>query len=375
MRRNLLVPLATLLAVLVGTASPAGAVAGFGDVEEDRFFTEPVQWMVDNDITTGTSPTCFSPDDPVTRGQAAAFLWRIEGFPEPLTDHPFTDVVAAYQQDPVSWLAENEITTGTTATTFSPDDTLTRGQMAALMYRAAGEPAAAPTTFGDVVKDWQLKPVGWMEAEEITTGTTPTTFSPEDPVTRGQFAAFSYRWKGEPAVEIDPIGLMCIRITGEGTTQMRSPYGYLETVRFQVDATGGERDPGDGIPASGEIHLNTVTTPGQQWTIHGSVICIRDLSPWPGYAPGVWEVRFRAIDSTHPDVMVGVPAIPEGGRGEIASFYVKDDPSGDTTAFNTGGDHTCGPRGGVELSGLQSGDARVDVGCQPANTNACLTYG
>ena len=59
---------------LLAFASPAESVGGFGDVPVDRFYTTPVQWMVDNDITTGTSPTCFSPDDPVTRGQAAAFL-------------------------------------------------------------------------------------------------------------------------------------------------------------------------------------------------------------------------------------------------------------------------------------------------------------
>ena len=58
---------------LLATATPAAAVAGFGDVEAGRFYTEPVQWMVDEAMTTGTSPTCFSPDDPVTRGQAAPF--------------------------------------------------------------------------------------------------------------------------------------------------------------------------------------------------------------------------------------------------------------------------------------------------------------
>ncbi len=64
-------------------ASPVGGVAGFGDVDAERFYTAPVQWMVDNDITTGTGPTCFSPDEDVTRGQAAAFLWRMEGSPAP----------------------------------------------------------------------------------------------------------------------------------------------------------------------------------------------------------------------------------------------------------------------------------------------------
>ena len=192
------------------SAAPAGGVAGFGDVEPERFYTTPIQWMVDTEVTTGTSRACFSPDDSVTRGQAAAFLWRIEGFPEPVTMHPFTDVTAEWQQKPVSWMAEEKITTGTSPTTYSPDDILTRGQMAALIHRAAGEPAGAPPhPFVDVVAPWQQTPVSWMAEEEITTGTSPTMFSPDDPVTRGQFAAFSYRWQGEPAAPLDERSPLC----------------------------------------------------------------------------------------------------------------------------------------------------------------------
>ncbi len=132
-----------LLAVfaVVSTAAPASGVGGFGDVEPGRFYTTAVQWMVDNDITTGTSRACFSPDDPVSRAQAAAFLWRMEGFPTGAPPHPFHDVVAPWQQAPVSWMADEGITTGTSATTFSPDDPVTRGQFAAFSYRWKGEPA------------------------------------------------------------------------------------------------------------------------------------------------------------------------------------------------------------------------------------------
>jgi hypothetical protein len=201
--------MATLVAASLAAAPPAGAVAGFGDVDSDRFYTDAVQWMVDNDITTGTSPTCFSPDEPVTRGQAAAFLWRMEAFPAGAAPHPFDDVVAPWQQDPVSWMYAEGITTGTSPTTYSPDETLTRGQMAALLWRAAGEPPATPTTFPDVFKSWQILPVGWMEAEDITTGTSLTTFSPEDSVTRGQFATFAWRWKDEPPVVVDEYTPLC----------------------------------------------------------------------------------------------------------------------------------------------------------------------
>ncbi|MDG2027646.1 MAG: S-layer homology domain-containing protein [Acidimicrobiales bacterium] len=200
------VVVALLAGLLVFPSSPASGVAGFGDVGDSEFFTEAVQWMVDNDITTGTSPTCFSPADPVTRGQAAAFMWRMEGEPS-APDHSFTDIVDSWQQDPVSWMAHNNITTGTSPTTYSPGDTLTRGQLAALLYRLAGNPTGAPDhPFTDIVAGWQQDAVSWMAAATpvITTGTSPTEFSPDNTVTRGQLAAFFHRYKSEPAVTVDP---------------------------------------------------------------------------------------------------------------------------------------------------------------------------
>lgn len=198
-----------LLALCAALAGPAGAVAGFGDVDDGRYFTRPVQWLVDEGITTGTSPTCFSPGEPVTRGQAAAFLWRLAGSPTGAPQHPFVDVSAAWQETAVSWLAAEGITTGTSPTTFSPADPLTRGQMAALLHRAAGSPAAPPTSFPDIVAPWQLEPVGWLEAEGITTGTSLTTFSPDLVTTRGQFATLAWRWKGAPAVGVDAAEPVC----------------------------------------------------------------------------------------------------------------------------------------------------------------------
>ena len=138
MRRHSLAAALLSLAML-STVSPVASVAGFGDVEDGRYFTAPVQWMVGDGITNGTSPSCFSPSVSVSRGQAAAFLWRMEGRPaaEP---HPFSDVDKEWQQDPVSWLFAEGITTGTSATEFSPGDPVTRGQMATFLYRYQGSP-------------------------------------------------------------------------------------------------------------------------------------------------------------------------------------------------------------------------------------------
>ena len=138
MRRRSLVAVLLSLAML-STVSPVASVAGFGDVEDGRYFTAPVQWMVGDGITNGTSPSCFSPSVSVSRGQAAAFLWRMEGR-QAAEPHPFSDVDKGWQQDPVSWLFAEGITTGTSATEFSPGDPVTRGQMATFLYRYQGSP-------------------------------------------------------------------------------------------------------------------------------------------------------------------------------------------------------------------------------------------
>lgn len=138
MRRRSLVAALLSLAML-STVSPVASVAGFGDVEDGRYFTAPVQWMVGDGITNGTSPSCFSPSVSVSRGQAAAFLWRMEGR-QAAEPHPFSDVDKGWQQDPVSWLFAEGITTGTSATEFSPGDPVTRGQMATFLYRYQGSP-------------------------------------------------------------------------------------------------------------------------------------------------------------------------------------------------------------------------------------------
>ena len=165
--------------------------------------------MVDNGITTGTAEGCFSPNDSVTRGQAAAFMWRMEGEPNPSSSHPFVDVQASWQDDAVAWMLEEGITTGTAPTRYSPDAVLTRGQLAALLHRLAGEPPASGHPFTDITDAWQQTPVAWMIDEGITTGVTPTRFAPADAVSRGQLATFFWRYKGSPSVEVSPLSPAC----------------------------------------------------------------------------------------------------------------------------------------------------------------------
>ena len=94
------------LAVVVSFAVPAGAVAGFGDVAADEFYSDAVQWMVDEEITSGTSPGCFSPDSLTTRGQVATFIHRSYG--EPVGGAPgFDDVSSSdFFAEAIGWRSE-----------------------------------------------------------------------------------------------------------------------------------------------------------------------------------------------------------------------------------------------------------------------------
>lgn len=209
MRRRLrpIIGLLGVLVVPVAAAAPAGAVAGFGDVADGEFYTEAVQWMVDNEITSGTSPGCFSPGNATSRGQVATFIHRAQGAPVGGTSG-FVDVApGAYYAGAVGWMVETGVTTGTTPRTFAPDRLVTRGELATFLYRAAGSPAGGGESFVDVGPgDFFADAVGWMVAEGITTGTSATTFSPHRYVTRGEVATFLHRAAGSPAVSVDAGG-------------------------------------------------------------------------------------------------------------------------------------------------------------------------
>ena len=139
-------------AALSVVAVPADA--RFSDVASDAYYEDGVAWLLASGLTTGTGPGCFEPDRILTRAEVATFLHRLAGAPAPSTMSPFTDVEAAWALDAVSWLAEEGITTGVGGARFAPDEPVTRGQFAAFLYRYEGPTAAPPHGFTDVVKPW-----------------------------------------------------------------------------------------------------------------------------------------------------------------------------------------------------------------------------
>lgn len=171
----------------------------FCDVPEGFYFSEPVDWLAEQGITTGISPSAYGTLDPVSRGQMATFLWRLMGEPEAAGPAPFTDVSPTrYYADAVHWLASEGITTGVSPTRFDPDGTVSRAQMATFLWRLVGRPLGPATSgFDDVsTSTFYGEAVAWLAAEGVTTGVAPGIFDPDGSVTRGQMATFLCRLTG-----------------------------------------------------------------------------------------------------------------------------------------------------------------------------------
>ena len=167
----------------------------FYDVPNGAYFYEAVKWAVDKGITNGLSDTMFGPYESCTRAQIVTFLWRAAGSPEPKTASSFTDVPAsAYYAKAVAWAIENGITNGMTETTFAPDATCTRGQSVTFLYRALKGTASGSTNFTDVKSDaFYTDAINWAVANNVTNGTSNTTFSPNADCTRAEIVTFLYR--------------------------------------------------------------------------------------------------------------------------------------------------------------------------------------
>ena len=173
----------------------------FVDVKEDDYYYDAVIWAVGKGIAKGVTDTTFQPNASCTRAEMVTFLYRAAGSPEPTNKvNPFTDVAEdSYYYKAVLWAVEKGIAKGTSETTFSPNDTCTRGQTMAFLYRYANSPAVSGSnSFVDVSETaYYYDATLWAVSEKVTEGTSATTFSPNDLCTRGQIVTFLYRYMGK----------------------------------------------------------------------------------------------------------------------------------------------------------------------------------
>ena len=177
--------------------SEAGNPNPFTDVAEDMFYYDAVLWAVSQDITSGTSATTFSPNGLCTRAQIVTFIWRAKGCPAPQsTANPFVDVKESdYFYEAVLWAVEEGITKGTSPVTFSPNATCTRAQAMTFLYRAYGaEISVDEIPFTDIDADsYYYDAVLWGVEAGVTSGMSATAFGPNVNCSRGHIITFLYR--------------------------------------------------------------------------------------------------------------------------------------------------------------------------------------
>ena len=212
-----------------------------------------------------------------------------------------------------------------------------RAQLAALLHRLAGEPTASGHPFVDVVAGWQQQPVAWMVANEITTGTSPTTFAPNEPVTRGQLATFLYRYKGSPEVTIDPHSPQC-----EAFTALDSGNQHSCAIRSNGAAAcwgahyGGQTEPPNGILktiSAGARHTCGLRT-------DNAITCWGDTTHLQADAP-TGQFTSVSAGSNHTCGLRTNQTITCWGANWNGQT---DAPDGQFTSVSTGSNYTCGLR-------------------------------
>ncbi|MCL2112324.1 MAG: S-layer homology domain-containing protein [Streptococcaceae bacterium] len=188
-------PAITVKPVILPTKNPT--TAPFKDIS-NSIFQKDINWIYSVGVTTGKSPTIYDPLAKVTRGEMAAFLYRLAGSPSYTPPYNiYTDISQFKNQ--ILWLSAANVTNGT-APHYTPNGNVTRGQMAAFLHRMAKAMGKAPTSgtytssFTDIKNNMFKNDINWLKTTGITTGYTPTSFKPNNTVTREEMAAFLHRF-------------------------------------------------------------------------------------------------------------------------------------------------------------------------------------
>lgn len=175
----------------------------FGDVKSADWFYNDVKYVYEKGMMAGTAADVFAPNATTTRAMIVTILYRLEGSPAVTGTGAFVDVPAGqWYTDAVNWAAANQIVKGTSATTFAPNDSITREQMAAILYRYAQYKGYDVTKKADLsgysdngqVSAYAKDALAWANAAKLINGVTNTTLAPQGNATRAQVSAILHRF-------------------------------------------------------------------------------------------------------------------------------------------------------------------------------------
>ena len=184
------------------TETPVSSLP-FGDVKSADWFYNDVKYVYDKGMMAGTAADVFAPNATTTRAMIVTILYRLEGSPAVTGTNAFVDVPAGqWYTDAVNWAAANQIVKGTSATTFAPNDSITREQMAAILYRYAQYKGYDVTKKADLsgysdnsqVSAYAKDALAWANAAKLINGVTNTTLAPQGNATRAQVSAILHRF-------------------------------------------------------------------------------------------------------------------------------------------------------------------------------------
>lgn len=260
-RKRLICFLAVLGIMLGMFASSASAVNGtqFSDVKETDWFFQSVQYVCAHGIMNGSSGNSFAPQDKTTRGMIVTMLYRYDGSPVVSGQCPFGDVAAGkYYRKAVIWAAENQIVGGLGGDRFGPDEPVTREQLAAILYRYANykgydtQRAVELAKFADRddVGSYAVNAVKWAVADGLLSGVSATELQPKGFAIRAQVAAILMRFcegtaSGEPAAASD-----------EKEQENTKPAGSSGSTESGDKADSGESTEKPDVPAQSGFGLS-----------------------------------------------------------------------------------------------------------------------
>ena len=225
------------------TAYAAVEDTGFSDVAADAWYADAVTYVRDNGLMSGTSDTTFTPGGTMTRGMLVTTLYRMAGSPSLENEdlgYPFADVPGdAWYADGVYWARLAGVVGGYSEDQFGPDDPVTREQIAAILWRYAGSPAAeSGTDFADEgsISAYAAQAVDWARTNGIVNGVEDNRFLPQSSATRAQVATIlrNYLTMEEAGEPEDPAGSRVLVAYFSATGNTEAVAGYI------AQATGGD---------------------------------------------------------------------------------------------------------------------------------------
>lgn len=267
-----------LLLLAFTSVFSVSASSTFSDVKESDYFYQPVRWAVDKGMCQGTGSGKFSPSNPSARAFICYYLWVYKGSPAVSGTSPFTDLGSL---DPaikkaVDWAYSKNIVDGITNTAFKPMNTITRGQLISVLWRAEGSPKVSQSaSFSDVGKNkYYSQAVAWAVNKGVAAGTSATTFSPNKTCTKAQVLTFLYKMAGSP------YGAKTVTNT-VGLTQAKAAASSTAAVTKTSTTKSSARDSG-GPTGMSEANYKVLTNVIGAVESGGQVYGQRDYSCYAG---------------------------------------------------------------------------------------------